>query len=42
MIRLNNQVDVSKVRKLEKSISEAVKEIGTHGMIVRAIYLYGN
>lgn len=41
VIRLNNQVDVNKVRKLEKSISEAVKEIGTHGMIVRAIYLYG-
>ena len=38
---MNNQVDVNKVRKLEKSISEAVKEIGTHGMIVRAIYLYG-
>ncbi|KAL6453743.1 SIP3 Membrane-anchored lipid-binding protein SIP3 [Candida maltosa Xu316] len=35
------QIDANKFGKFDKEIKKAIKEIGNHGMIVKAIYLYG-
>ncbi|KAK6456310.1 Snf1p protein-interacting protein [Scheffersomyces xylosifermentans] len=39
--RFCHQIAIGQARYLDKRLQTVVKEVGTHGMIVKAIYLYG-
>ncbi|EGW34930.1 uncharacterized protein SPAPADRAFT_145586 [Spathaspora passalidarum NRRL Y-27907] len=35
------RVDMSQIKRIQKRLKQAEKEVGKHGMIVKSIYLYG-